>query len=98
MSTNSIKRYDNELPVKKASGAAFRSVTDAVKAAVREKEETKAYKLATEEALSLALHKLREAHGRAEAFRAFIMRWCIIFVVLLLLNMAVCVTGLLGWW
>lgn len=79
-------------------GAAFKSLTAAVKAAEREKEEARALKVSMEEALSLALHKLREAHGRAEEFRAFIVRWCIIFVVLLLLNVVVCVTGLLGFW
>ena len=76
-------------------GKAFKSLTAAVKAAEREKEEARALKVSMEEALSLALHKLREAHGRADAFLGFIRRWCIIFVVLLLLNAVVGVASLL---
>ena len=75
-------------------GAAFKSLTAAVKAAEREKEEARGFKVAAEETLSLALHKLREAHGRAVEFKAFVVRWCWVFAVLLLLNAVVCA----GYW
>lgn len=86
-------------------GAAFKSLTAAVKAAEREKEEARGYKLAAEHVLDIAHAKLKEAASelqqarkKAEAFRAFIRRWSIIFLVLLVLNVVVCVTGLLGVW
>ena len=97
--------FAEKKPVPGKGGKAFKSLTEAVKAAEREKEEARAIKRSIEHVLDIALAKLKEAGSelqqarkKAEAFRAFIMHWCIIFVVLLLLNLVVCVTGLLGWW
>ena len=71
-------------------GAAFKSLTAAVRAAEREKEEARGFKVATEQVLDLSLAKLREVRKQAEEFKAFVVRWCWVFAVLLLLNAVVC--------
>ena len=77
-------------PVVGTGGKAFKSLTEAVKAAQREKEEARGFKVATEQVLEEACKVLREEKARAEEFKAFVVRWCWVFVVLLLLNAVVC--------
>lgn len=58
--------------------------------ALCEKEEARGFKVATEQVLEEACKVLREEKARAEEFKAFVVRWCWVFVVLLLLNAVVC--------
>ena len=83
-------------PVVGKGGAAFKSLTAAVKAAQREKEEARGFKVATEQALEEACKVLREEKGRAVEFKAFVVRWCWVFAVLLLLNAVVCAGYFVG--
>ena len=66
--------FAEKKPVPGKGGKAFKSLTEAVKAAAREKELARAYKLATEEVLEACCGRLREMEGYVRRTRR-VMVW-----------------------
>ena len=89
--------FEEKRPKVGRGDKAFKSLTAAVRAAEREKEEARGFKLAAEAVLVEAEGVLKRAHVRVEEMRCFVRRWCLVFVVLLLLNAVCGLWGIVVW-